>query len=72
MTKLVLPAEVVASFRLQKPVALLNANIGKLQFDIFEEIGVPDSSVLFLLLLMHILCLPQHEHALIECFNSIR
>ncbi|URE22852.1 zinc finger protein [Musa troglodytarum] len=38
-------AEVVASFRLQKPVALLNANIGKLQFDIFEEIGVPDSSV---------------------------
>ncbi|RRT59299.1 hypothetical protein B296_00045952, partial [Ensete ventricosum] len=43
--KLVLPAEVVASFRLQKPVALLNANVGKLQFDIFEEIGVPDSSV---------------------------
>ncbi|KAJ8492017.1 hypothetical protein OPV22_013738 [Ensete ventricosum] len=38
-------AEVVASFRLQKPVALLNANVGKLQFDIFEEIGVPDSSV---------------------------
>ncbi|XP_064991504.1 uncharacterized protein LOC135628637 [Musa acuminata AAA Group] len=38
-------ADVVASFKLQKPVGLLNSNIGKLQLDIFEEIGVPDSSI---------------------------
>ncbi|CAL9063589.1 uncharacterized protein LOC135612135 isoform X1 [Musa acuminata AAA Group] len=38
-------ADIVASFKLQKPVALLSSNIGKLQVDIFEEIGVPDSSV---------------------------
>ncbi|CAL9782481.1 unnamed protein product [Musa acuminata subsp. burmannicoides] len=38
-------ADIVASFKLQKPVAELNANIVKLQLDIFEEIGVPNSSV---------------------------
>ncbi|ONK67484.1 uncharacterized protein A4U43_C05F530 [Asparagus officinalis] len=36
---------VVASFRVQKPVSFLNANIARLQYDIFEEIGVPNSSV---------------------------
>lgn len=43
--KFFLPAYVVASFKVQKPVSLLNANIAKLQYDIFEEIGVPNSSV---------------------------
>ncbi|RWW39296.1 hypothetical protein BHE74_00055403, partial [Ensete ventricosum] len=43
--KFVLPADIVASFKLQKPVALLSSSIGKLQVDIFDEIGVPDSSV---------------------------
>ncbi|WOL11976.1 hypothetical protein Cni_G20740 [Canna indica] len=38
-------AEVIASFKLQKPVALLNSNIVKLQLDIFEEIGVPNTSI---------------------------
>ncbi|KAL0911541.1 hypothetical protein M5K25_019689 [Dendrobium thyrsiflorum] len=38
-------ADVVASFRLQKPISLLNANIAKLQYDIFNEIGVPNTSV---------------------------
>ncbi|XP_020268558.1 uncharacterized protein LOC109843970 [Asparagus officinalis] len=38
-------AYVVASFRVQKPVSFLNANIARLQYDIFEEIGVPNSSV---------------------------
>ncbi|KAI0498115.1 hypothetical protein KFK09_021356 [Dendrobium nobile] len=38
-------ADVVASFRLQKPISLLNANIAKLQFDIFNEIGVPNTTV---------------------------
>ncbi|XP_008796180.1 uncharacterized protein LOC103711710 [Phoenix dactylifera] len=38
-------ADIVASFRLQKPVAMLSANISKLQYDIYEEIGVPNSLV---------------------------
>ncbi|PKU64884.1 uncharacterized protein LOC110102923 [Dendrobium catenatum] len=38
-------ADVVASFKLQKPVALLNANVAKLQYDIFAEIGVPNTTV---------------------------
>ncbi|KAG1338577.1 hypothetical protein COCNU_04G008830 [Cocos nucifera] len=38
-------ADIVASFRLQKPVALLSANISKLQYDIYEEIGVLNSLV---------------------------
>ncbi|XP_020590045.1 uncharacterized protein LOC110031271, partial [Phalaenopsis equestris] len=38
-------APVLASFRLQKPVALLNLNVAKLQYDIFAEIGVPNTTV---------------------------
>lgn len=38
-------ADVVASFRLQKPISLLNANVAKLQYDIFNEIGVPNTTV---------------------------
>ncbi|XP_074585080.1 uncharacterized protein LOC141840890 [Curcuma longa] len=38
-------ADIVASFKLQKPVDFLKSNIKKLQLDIFEEIGVPGSSV---------------------------
>ncbi|KAG1371186.1 hypothetical protein COCNU_16G002800 [Cocos nucifera] len=37
--------DIVASFRLQKPAARLSANISKLQYDIYEEIGVPNSLV---------------------------
>ncbi|XP_042379519.1 uncharacterized protein LOC121972012 isoform X1 [Zingiber officinale] len=38
-------ADIVASFKLQKPVDFLKSNIRKLQLDIFDEIGVPGSSV---------------------------
>ncbi|KAK8943280.1 hypothetical protein KSP39_PZI008781 [Platanthera zijinensis] len=38
-------ADVVASFRLQKPISLLKANLAKLQYDIFSEIGVPSTTV---------------------------
>lgn len=38
-------AYVVASFRVQKPVSMLNANIEKLRYDIFEEIGIPNTTV---------------------------
>ncbi|XP_020600201.1 uncharacterized protein LOC110039471 [Phalaenopsis equestris] len=38
-------ADVVASFRLQKPFSLLNSTVAKLQYDIFNEIGVPNTSV---------------------------
>lgn len=38
-------ADVVASFKLQKPVDFLNANAMKLQYDIFNEIGVPNTTV---------------------------
>ncbi|XP_073104899.1 uncharacterized protein [Elaeis guineensis] len=38
-------ADILASFRLQKPVAQLSANASKLQYDIYEEIGVPNSLV---------------------------
>ncbi|KAJ6826609.1 uncharacterized protein M6B38_371610 [Iris pallida] len=38
-------AVVVASFRVPKPVPMLNESIEKLRYDIFEEIGVLTSSV---------------------------
>lgn len=38
-------ADAVASFRVQKPFSLLNANVAKLQYDIFNEIGVPNTTV---------------------------
>lgn len=38
-------ADIVARFRLQKPVSQLKANISQLQYDIFYEIGVPNSMV---------------------------
>lgn len=38
-------ADVVASFRLQKPISRLNANLAKLQYEIFNEIGVPSTTV---------------------------
>lgn len=39
-------ADIVASFRLQKTVFQQNANIPQLQYDIFDEIGVPNSLVM--------------------------
>ncbi|KAF6149465.1 hypothetical protein GIB67_017003 [Kingdonia uniflora] len=36
---------VVASFKLQRPESMLNANIRQLEYDIFEELGIPDSTV---------------------------
>ncbi|XP_020273542.1 uncharacterized protein LOC109848453 isoform X2 [Asparagus officinalis] len=38
-------AYIVASFRVRKSISLLNANIMKLQYDIFEEIGIQNSLV---------------------------
>lgn len=38
-------AAIVASFRLQKTVPELSENKSKLEFDIYEEIGIPNSTV---------------------------
>uniref|UniRef100_A0A0A9EX07 DUF7036 domain-containing protein n=1 Tax=Arundo donax TaxID=35708 RepID=A0A0A9EX07_ARUDO len=38
-------ADVVASFRLQRMISELNDNKSKLQYDIFEEIGISNSTV---------------------------
>ncbi|KAG0496968.1 hypothetical protein HPP92_001659 [Vanilla planifolia] len=38
-------ADIVASFILQKPTSLVDANIARLQYDIFDEIGVPNTTV---------------------------
>ena len=38
-------AAIVASFRLHKTVPELNGNKSKLEFDIYEEIGIPNSTV---------------------------
>ncbi|XP_078442963.1 uncharacterized protein LOC144712527 [Wolffia australiana] len=38
-------SDIVASFQLQRPRSLLEANVSQLRHDIFEEIGVPNSSV---------------------------
>ncbi|WRX13598.1 hypothetical protein QQP08_006085 [Theobroma cacao] len=43
-----LSAPVHAYFKLQKPVSQLVQHIGKLEYDIFEEIGVPDTKVAIL------------------------
>uniref|UniRef100_A0A2P2J6G1 Uncharacterized protein MANES_10G129700 n=1 Tax=Rhizophora mucronata TaxID=61149 RepID=A0A2P2J6G1_RHIMU len=43
-----LSATVQASFRLQKPVSHLIPHIESLEYDIYGEIGVPDSKVLLL------------------------
>ncbi|KAL9451406.1 hypothetical protein AB3S75_013049 [Citrus x aurantiifolia] len=40
-----LSASVQASFRLQKPVSELVPRIGRLEYDIYGEIGVPDTKV---------------------------
>ncbi|KAL7002000.1 hypothetical protein U1Q18_003148 [Sarracenia purpurea var. burkii] len=40
-----LRATVQATFRLQKPVSILVPHIGRLEYDIFEEIGVPYTKV---------------------------
>ncbi|KAG0500611.1 hypothetical protein HPP92_000683 [Vanilla planifolia] len=37
--------DVMASFILQKPISVLDANVAKLQYDIFDEIGVPNTTV---------------------------
>ncbi|XP_020090808.1 abl interactor homolog isoform X2 [Ananas comosus] len=42
---MVLWANIHASFILEKPVSLLVAHIGRLEYDIYEEIGVPNSKV---------------------------
>ncbi|XP_042468500.1 uncharacterized protein LOC122051426 [Zingiber officinale] len=39
------PADIVATFKLQKPVDFLKSNIRELQLDIFDEIGIPGSTV---------------------------
>ncbi|XP_077242604.1 uncharacterized protein LOC143883130 [Tasmannia lanceolata] len=39
-------AHILASFKLQKPVSLLNANRLKLETDVFDEIAVPNTTVL--------------------------
>lgn len=44
---LYLSATVQVCFRLQKPVSLLVPHIGRLEYDIYEEIGVPGTKVLF-------------------------
>lgn len=38
-------ASVQASFRLQKPVSELVPRIGTLEYDVYGEIGVPDTKV---------------------------
>jgi hypothetical protein len=38
-------ADIVASFMLQKTVSQLNESTTKLEFDIYEEIGIPNSTV---------------------------
>ncbi|KAG0496057.1 hypothetical protein HPP92_000748 [Vanilla planifolia] len=38
--------DVMASFILQKPISVLDANVAKLQYDIFDEIGVPNTTIL--------------------------
>ncbi|CAO2195835.1 unnamed protein product [Urochloa humidicola] len=38
-------AAIVASFRLHKTVPELSGNKSKLEFDIYEEIGIPNSTV---------------------------
>ncbi|XP_042467871.1 uncharacterized protein LOC122051024 isoform X1 [Zingiber officinale] len=38
-------ADIIASFKLQKSLSMLNTNLPRLQLDIFEEIGVPNSWV---------------------------
>ncbi|PKA61774.1 hypothetical protein AXF42_Ash008605 [Apostasia shenzhenica] len=43
-------ADIVASFRLQKPISIVHANVAKLQYDIFDEIGVPNTIVAVLYL----------------------
>ncbi|CAM0955809.1 unnamed protein product [Alopecurus aequalis] len=40
-----LAADIVASFMLRKTVSELNESIPKLEFDIYEEIGIPNSTV---------------------------
>ncbi|MCL7028145.1 hypothetical protein MKW94_004836 [Papaver nudicaule] len=42
--------DVVAMVKLQKPLSLLSGNISQLEFDIFEEIGVVNSTVNVILL----------------------
>lgn len=38
-------ADIVASFMLQKTVSELSGSTSKLEFDIYEEIGIPNSTV---------------------------
>lgn len=44
-TYFLFPATVQAFFRLQKPVSQLVPHIGKLEYDINDEIGVPNAKV---------------------------
>ncbi|CAA6653998.1 unnamed protein product [Spirodela intermedia] len=41
-------SNIVASFQLQRPLSQLDANISQLRHDIFEEIGVANSSVIIM------------------------
>lgn len=40
------PATVQAYFRLEKPVSQLVSHIGRLEYDIYGEVGVPGTKVL--------------------------
>ncbi|GFY90715.1 hypothetical protein Acr_07g0009120 [Actinidia rufa] len=55
-------AKVQASFRLQKPVSELLPHIGKLEYDIYGEIGVPDTKVAILSI---------HQAATYNCTNVV-
>lgn len=44
---LFVPASVQAYFTLEKPVSQLVQHIGRLEYDINAEIGVPDTKVSF-------------------------
>jgi hypothetical protein len=44
---ILLTADVVASFRLQRMISELSGNKSKLEYDIFEEIGINNTVVCF-------------------------
>jgi hypothetical protein len=49
-------ADVVASFRLQRMISELGGNKSKLEYDIFEEIGINNSAVCFTSFIIHSNC----------------
>jgi hypothetical protein len=53
---ILLTANVVASFRLQRMISELSGNKSKLEYDIFEEIGINNSTVCFTSFFIHSNC----------------